>query len=456
MPRLPLGGAGVEHGTRGDSASASISTSLLTNSNFDGQCLFDVTSYARSLDDESGGPPYPTSAPAPAGRRRQRGGARSRQHASAVEAEVSGIVDDGQGDVSAADRDLEGWIMPWMRPPSWLYPQPLVHHLTAEATLDTEAKRRRLITAGHDEQKIEGAAADEAAATAPAGAGQLRNHDSEAATTHGAAAAALTTIARAGIDMAMMDPSAGEQSTSAAAARSEGHDGIRGRDATPGARGSDDALPATIRGPDGRPGAQLDGGVVLSTAQKQLDRRNWHLRTSLELHAERVRDKRGRAQGESGGPTAAERMDAIRRRIAQRERGRSRSEGAATRGATSSHDAAEMANCPASSRAAPATGSCTQPETGAAGRVDRQVSSIEDGKIHLNQVHAGRMRTTACIGRSSAGVYNAVVESGLHGDENDHDSGPQAVTPPAAAAAAAARYVAWHSSSDSNAPAAGR
>ncbi len=61
----------------------------------------------------------------------------------------------------------------------------------------------------------------------------------------------------------------------------------------------------------------------------------------------------------------------------------------------------------------------------------RGLSSIEDGKIHLDFVHAGRIRSTACQGRAAAGEANAT------------------------AADVAARHVAWHSTAPAESPSGG-
>ncbi len=164
--------------------------------------------------------------------------------------------------------------MPWMRPPSWLYPPPHIYHGTDDGTQDSEAKRRRQQTAGPD--------------------------DAEAI---GGNAIAV------------------EWPTLAAATQSARHDGIRGRGPTPGAQSSNAVQTDAIRGPVDGPGAHQQDGR-LSGAQQKLALRNWHLRISLEHHAERVNNKRNRAQGGSGGPTATERLAALRRRIADRAEGR--------------------------------------------------------------------------------------------------------------------------------------
>ncbi len=81
---------------------------------------------------------------------------------------------------------------------------------------------------------------------------------------------------------------------------------------------SDDGDRTARHGHDGEqalgPRAAAAGGG--SSAQLRLDARNAHLRRSLEAHAERVAQKRERAEHGSGGMSAADRLSALRRRIA--------------------------------------------------------------------------------------------------------------------------------------------
>jgi hypothetical protein len=344
--------------------------------------------------------------------------------------------------------------MPWMRPPQWLYPQPLTYYPVEDAVANHGAKKLRRASEGNIVQEAGCTAAAAATQPAPVDESQVENCGGDASTTYKRSDATNFTILRSCTETATVDNAAVVQAVPTAAARDEEHDEIRGRGTTPGASSSDGAPPAIIRGPDGRPGGQHLSGCEPSAAQRRLDRRNWHLRTSLQLHAERVNNKRSHAQTVDDGLSAAERLDALRRRIALREQ--SRQGGVAVRDVGRGRDAIDPVNRPSTCWTATAADSCTQPETGATGHADRQDTSNEDGKMHSTRVHVGRIRSTACTGRSSAEFHNAAEESGLHGAGSDHDSGMQEATPPAAAAAAAARYVAWHSSSVANAPAAGR
>ncbi len=100
---------------------------------------------------------------------------------------------------------------------------------------------------------------------------------------------------------------------------------IRGRRRSPGTRSeaqpqSDGSRPggspATIRGPD--KGLGTGGDALRNRAQARLDARNAHLQVSLAQHAERVHRRRERDPPTGNLPTVSERMAALRRRISAR------------------------------------------------------------------------------------------------------------------------------------------
>ncbi len=130
--------------------------------------------------------------------------------------------------------------------------------------------------------------------------------------------------------------------------------------------------------------------------------------------------------GGSSGPTLAGRMASPRRHIG--ERAEERRAGSA---------------------------SSAPPETGICGGEGRGRTSIEDAKIHLHDLHEGRINLTACEGRSGAGIGNADSGTDLRGEGGNLRPGAVAEAPPAAAVTAAARQVAWHSSTSSNSPVGG-
>ncbi len=168
-----------------------------------------------------------------------------------------------------------GWIMPWQRPPAWLY---LSHQ---EGGVDRmQVKRRRTEDQEPCPNSVEGEDAS----------GFVDD------SRHG------------GVDQA-----------------DGGVHTIRGRSPSPGPSGrtsgcgrsaAGDATASGINGPSIGPGARVNDG--LSRAQLQLDARNAHLRRSLNDHRDRVERRRAEVGDTASGPTPAERLAAIRRRVAGR------------------------------------------------------------------------------------------------------------------------------------------
>jgi hypothetical protein len=101
--------------------------------------------------------------------------------------------------------------------------------------------------------------------------------------------------------------------------------GIQGRGRAPGRGGSDDApfdnaaangCPGQIRGLSAEPGPIAAAGI--SRAQALLDARDVGIRVSLNDHAERVEKRRRLAAPLEAKVTAADRMEALRERLANR------------------------------------------------------------------------------------------------------------------------------------------
>ncbi len=182
----------------------------------------------------------------------------------------------GGGDGLHADEGAD-WIFPWQKEPSWLYLPHIVH-----------------------ENRVKDDSADMLAATKRRRVG--------AAIGAGSAHAA-------------------RQAADDQEEQSRGVHGIRGR-ALPGASGvsaeQDDFVVApgatssttSIRGLGVEPGPSRDDRE--RRAQERLDARNSHLRRSLDDHAERVSKRRSQRLHEEPGQSAAERMSALRRRVAER------------------------------------------------------------------------------------------------------------------------------------------
>ncbi len=273
-----------------------------------------------------------------------------------------------------------------------------------------------------------------------------------------------------------------------------GTDGTMGRTAA----ADRDAEPPEIRGRVTSPGTRKIS--PLDRARERLAARNAHLATSLNLHAERVEKKRkSQAATDAGTATAAERLAAVRRRLYARmdkgaahaaagcevartpsaseevagperrnvgqeqprehatdaEDGSRRSGGDASavpqagdhwtqEGAGMQHVAQEQSRQMTRNDSAARSEEVDTPETGA--------WSIEDLKMHYNQLHAVRIRmTTACTRRGHSGGdggADGAAESTGEGVEQRplEAEGRRGghVAPPNAASAAAASHVAWH------------
>ncbi len=101
--------------------------------------------------------------------------------------------------------------------------------------------------------------------------------------------------------------------------------GIQGRGQAPG-RGGDLAAPGSHAAADGGPGQIRGlreepgqrGTPSTSRAQALLDARNAAIQRSLSDHAERVEKRRQQAAPQEAKVTAVDRMDALRRRLADR------------------------------------------------------------------------------------------------------------------------------------------
>ncbi len=94
---------------------------------------------------------------------------------------------------------------------------------------------------------------------------------------------------------------------------------IRGRGRPPGAlvARSDRCMEGQVTTPK----IGTEGGDARSRAQARLDAKNSHLRNSLADHEERVNRRRARQPSPETRPSTAERMAALRRRVAARAEG---------------------------------------------------------------------------------------------------------------------------------------
>ncbi len=239
---------------------------------------------------------------------------------------------------------------------------------------------------------------------------------------------------------------------------------IRGRGAAPGRKGGahsalDSGHPharasrgaASIRGHPEVPGAwgaakntaEVGGAgdkaqAKASKEQRRLDARNAHLATSLGAHAERVL-KRDAAGDRPSVPSPAERLAALRRRIAGR--------GLADNGAAIGVEEDSRSD----KQKATDTAGAAEPETGLGHQGPQTVGTKEVLKMHQRDARAYEFTmSTACVdghnvdeGASRSCTVGAAVEE--HPGHGHVDL----------ARAAAARMVAWHTAADLAAPARG-
>jgi hypothetical protein len=288
---------------------------------------------------------------------------------------------------------MSEWLMPWERRPCWEY----LPHL-GEASAD-----------------VQQAYACDAA----------RREPSDVPADHGTAVRCDVVSAGSGQDNA--GPTRGPSPCAQIAAiaddpRSRG-DGIRGRDHPPGrahlaGRGDDraDAAVAGIRGHGAVPGPSASSGI--SKAQEKLDMRNAALSRSLADHAERVaRKDMGNIPRDA--TTARERIEALRRRVAQRQN--------AARAGDSPVSDEQLGGAPAA--AAPGRSDCGD------GR-DAHQGTIEVRKIHqthsVDGMHVNSGRSMSGGGGDAASGGGDTAPMADVGDQRD------------SATAAAASHVAWH------------
>ncbi len=218
------------------------------------------------------------------------------------------------------------WVMPWERRPTWMY----LPHLDDEAprACGTEGRKRSHLAGGGSPQED----------------------------NVGRAVRARTNNSGDGTDAKPVEGQQAAQTGTAVA--------IRGRGNAPGPRGDSDAPPqrpgdaGRIRGHAHVPGTERRDAV--SRARQRLDAQHSLITQSLADHAERV-NRRERNGDRAPQPTAAERMAALRRRLAERQ---ANNRG----GATTVADAEDL----------------QQPRTcGSTVHDARGTSSIEDAKIHF-------------------------------------------------------------------------
>ncbi len=174
-------------------------------------------------------------------------------------------ADDRQQRASPASHSAEGdWFKPWERRPDWEYLPHLDDRGGGAPTAGAQIALGDM--ALHSPRRVEGA---------------LGHRECSIA------------------DATSADAGAGE---------------IRGRDLPPGTRGQ--AVDSTeIRGQRHLPGPTAEAGVA--RAQERLNAKNVHLARSLADHAERV-NRRSIAGDRPVGPSAAARLEALRRRVAER------------------------------------------------------------------------------------------------------------------------------------------
>ncbi len=353
-----------------------------------------IASVASGSEGGDGNPlPATASSPTPPVHRQRRGGRQSQTR------------DDGPGRGDRREPDgvdqLDGWVMPWMRTPAWMY----LPHL-----------------------------ADGAGGAGGGVAGPLDAHAAASGASHG------PTRSSSPRDAGPTMP--GDQ----LAERGE----IQGREHAPGRALTVGSQTAAIRGPTDGLGPRCTDAQA--RAQERLDDRNWRLRRSLDDHGDRVRRKRELQQQAQCGPSPSERMAALRRRVASRS-SRMRAEGVdetLPRGTTAegSHHGRR------DERGEDVDAGIVAPATGGETSVDPSSGSNEDRKIHQLQVHGGRdrIRDTACQDRGHLGACTGEDAAEVrmeavagHVEAQDAYERRGIVAPPSGDVTAAASTVAWHS-----------
>ncbi len=210
----------------------------------------------------------------------------------------------------------------------------------------------------------------------------------------------------------------------------EVHDGgaaIRGRVQAPGTRGSMDAV--ADRAHESR------GSTAASQAQRRLDAKNAHLTESLKAHAERV-SKRDAAGDRPPALAPADRIAALRRRVAGRSMGAAGSE------------LARREDRQRALHQATGTAGEAEPEPGFSHQGAPAVGTSEVQKMHQICMAGAEFATTACVAGPLRNVHSE--GSDAVGAAEDAVSGEGQVDH---ARAAAARRVAWHTAAPTGTPA---
>ncbi len=267
--------------------------------------------------------------------------------------------DDGPGGGGPLGTDghdqLDGWIMPWMRTPAWMY----LPHLDDAANSANGGEAGEPcgppLASGAPQEPPRGSPSTDLRSTLPGPRDQLAERGQ-----------------------------------------------IRGRRMEPGRASAVGSRTAEIRGPEGGLGSR--GADARARAQVRLDDRNWRLRRSLDDHEERVRKRKELQCQTQSGLSPSERMAALRRRVASRG-GHMRAggeDGTLPHGAAA--DGSQHGRSDERGEVGDA-GFCT-PAAGGRTGVDPPSGSNEDRKIHQLQVQGGRdrIRDTACLDRGLPGA----------------------------------------------------
>ncbi len=210
---------------------------------------------------------------------------------------------------------VEEWVSPWMRPPAWLY----LPHGGATAGHETvdRAKMRRV-----DEDQLEGTQVDNSVAE---DGGLIRGRvdltvQPLGASQPAAAAASTCPLGERAIRGRAGSPGTARLDTDAADGLSMSAGGTWS--AQPAAKAAAAGAPAGsaggIRGQDRLPGQGSAGGG--GRMQARVDAQLSSIAISIQDHAERVAAKRARHGDLPAGPTASARLEALRRRVAERVR----------------------------------------------------------------------------------------------------------------------------------------
>ncbi len=221
-----------------------------------------------------------------------------------------------------------------------------------------------------------------------------------------------------------------------------GRDGGGGRDASAVAEPVSRHRNDVIRGHADVPGATARANDERwERAQRRLDAKNAHIATSLSLHAERVA-KRSAMGDRPREDTARERLEALRRRIADRSKEATVSMGDEVVNGTQD---AMMKATERAGDAVPETGGGRQGLLPVGTTEVRKIHRLRDDEVEFGRTAAGDTGASTASGDKGRTAARAAGTDRLAGAPNGRAAGgASGMLPLDTAREAAASWVAWH------------